>query len=190
MVRSCWNYGKTLLKSWQDLVEIMVRSCWNRGKILLKLWQDLGKMFNLSSNNVVQICSFIKPWTVCPNMHEQACQQPCSIWPAQPCSSLSTTLFKLAAIVGQPCSNLSTALFKLASSTMFKPVNKQKQAVWYSGSNWLSIQHRPIMQHEFSITCIARKWWIKLQSKSQHTVCSPVLGEKQIDCWQWLIDYF
>ena len=26
------------------------------------------------SNNVVQVRSFIKPWTVCSNMHEQACQ--------------------------------------------------------------------------------------------------------------------
>ena len=38
------------------------------------------------SNNVVQVCSFIKPWTVCSNMHGQACQQQCSSWPAQPCS--------------------------------------------------------------------------------------------------------
>ena len=40
----------------------------------------------------------------------QACQQRCSSWPAQPCSSLSTTLFKLA------------------SSTMFKIVNNHVQA--------------------------------------------------------------
>ena len=39
--------------------------------------------------------AFIKPWTVCFNMHEQACQQPCSSWPAQPCSSLSTGKNKL-----------------------------------------------------------------------------------------------
>ena len=45
--------------------------------------------------------------------HVQVCQQYCSSWPVQPCSSLSTTLFKLA------------------SSTMFKPVNRQKQAVCF-----------------------------------------------------------
>ena len=50
------------------------------------------------SNNVVQVCSFIKPWTVCSNMHEQACQQPCSSCPAQPCPSWSA----------QPCSSLWT----------------------------------------------------------------------------------
>ena len=42
--------------------------------------------------------------------HEQACQQPCSSWPAQPCSSLSTTMFKLASL------------------TMFKPVNNHVKA--------------------------------------------------------------
>ena len=52
-------------------------------------------IYHDGSNNVVQVCSFIKPWTVCSNMHEQACQQPCSSWPAQPCSSLSTGKNKL-----------------------------------------------------------------------------------------------
>ena len=62
------------------------------------------------SNNVVQVCSFIKPWTVCSNyMHKHVCQQHCSSWPAQPCSSLSA----------HPCCSLSITLFKLASSTMF-----------------------------------------------------------------------
>ena len=54
---------------------------------------------------------------------EQACQQhcsscPCSNWPAQPCWSLSTTMFKLA------------------SSTTFKPVNRQKQAVRFTCDTW------------------------------------------------------
>ena len=69
------------------------------------------------SNNVVQVCLFIKPWTVCSNMHEQACQQHCS--------RLSTTMFKLLA---------SSTMFQLASSTMhcmFKPVNRQNQAVCF-----------------------------------------------------------
>ena len=35
-------------------------------------------IYHDGSNNVVQVCSFIKPWTVCSNMHEQACQQHCS----------------------------------------------------------------------------------------------------------------
>ena len=46
-------------------------------------------------SNVVQVCSFIKPWIVCSNMHQQACQQQCSSWPAQPCSSMSTGKNKL-----------------------------------------------------------------------------------------------
>ena len=46
-------------------------------------------------SNVVQVCSFIKPWIICSNMHEQACQQQCSSWPAQPCSSMSTGKNKL-----------------------------------------------------------------------------------------------
>ena len=110
-------------------------------------------IYHYGSNNVVQVCSFIKPWTVCPNMHEQACQQHCSSWPAQSCTSLSTTMFKLASSTmfkpvnntvqagqlnhvqacqqpcsswpAQPCTSLSTTMFKLASSTMFKPVNRQ-----------------------------------------------------------------
>ena len=36
-------------------------------------------------NNVVQVCSFIKPWKVCSNMHFQACQQHSSSSPDQPC---------------------------------------------------------------------------------------------------------
>ena len=48
------------------------------------------------SNNVVQVCLFIKPWTVCSNMHEQACQQPCSSWPGQPCMSNSVDRQKQA----------------------------------------------------------------------------------------------
>ena len=73
------------------------------------VWTWLS-IYHDGSNNVVQVCSFIKPWTLCSNMHEQACQQPCSSWPVQPCSSLSTILFKLA------------------SSTMFKSVNNTVQA--------------------------------------------------------------
>ena len=30
---------------------------------------------------IVQACSFVKPQTVCSNMYEQVCQQPCSSWP-------------------------------------------------------------------------------------------------------------
>ena len=65
-------------------------------------------IYHDGSNNVVQVCSFIKPWTVCSNMHEHA--------------SLSTTLFKLAS---STMFNLaSSTMFNLASSTIFKPVNK------------------------------------------------------------------
>ena len=85
--------------------------------------------------------------------HVQACQQPRSSWPAQPCSSLSTTMFKLASSTmhgqacqqprsswpAQPCSSWpaqprsSWPAQPCSSwpviSTMFKPVNRQKQAV-------------------------------------------------------------
>ena len=113
--------------------------------MLYHVWTWL-LIYRDGSNNVVQVCSFIKPWTVCSNMHEQACQQPCLNWPAQPCSSLSTTMFKpvnnyvqagqlnrhvqacqqpCSRWPAQPCSSLSTTrMFKMASSTMFKPVNK------------------------------------------------------------------
>ena len=53
-------------------------------------------IYHDGSNNVVQLCSFIKPRTVCSNMHDQAC--------------MSTILFKLA----------SWTMSKLASSTMSK----------------------------------------------------------------------
>ena len=43
-------------------------------------------IYHDGSNDVVQVCSFIKPWTVCSN-HWQTCQQHCSSWPAQSCSS-------------------------------------------------------------------------------------------------------
>ena len=91
---------------------IAVQSCyfftpWQHVLSCMDMAVDLSWWF---PNNVVQACSFIKPWTVCSNMHEQACQQPCSSWPAQPWTSLSTTMFKLA------------------SSTMLKPVNNHVQA--------------------------------------------------------------
>ena len=75
------------------LHNIAVQSCY-----FIIPWQSCIKLliYQDGSNNVVQVCSFIKPWTV---------------W-----TSLSTTLFKLS-------------MFKLASSTMLKPVNRQKQAV-------------------------------------------------------------
>ena len=58
-------------------------------------------IYHDGSNDVVQVCSFIKrPWTVCSNMHEKACQQHFSSWPpAQPCSSLSTGKNKLCIFI-------------------------------------------------------------------------------------------
>ena len=83
-------------------------------------------IYDDGSNNVVQVCSFNKSWSLFQHAwknlstthvqagqlnhvksdnntvqagqfnHVQACQQHCSSWPAQPCSSLSTTMFKLA----------------------------------------------------------------------------------------------
>ena len=52
-------------------------------------------IYHDGSDNVVQVCSFIKPWTVCSNMHQQACQQQCTSWPVPPCSSLSTGKYRL-----------------------------------------------------------------------------------------------
>ena len=140
-----------------------VRTCKTRLDTTTKFMVVVTSLFNLvnsslpdntlttlliyhdGSNNVVQVCSFIKPWTVCSNMHEQACQQPCSSWPAQPCSrwpaqpcsrwpaqpcsSLSTKMFKLAS--STMFKMASSTMFKMASSTMFKPVNGQKQAVLF-----------------------------------------------------------
>ena len=70
-------------------------------------------IYHDGSNNVVQVRSFIKPWTVCSNMHEQACQQPCSSWPAQPCHQ----------VCQQPCSSWSAQPCSSLSTTMSKPVN-------------------------------------------------------------------
>ena len=63
-----------------------------------------------------QRCSslfFIKPWTVCStsNMHEQACQQPCSSWLAQPCSSWPAQ--PCSSWPAQPCSSWPTGKNKL-----------------------------------------------------------------------------
>ena len=98
-------------------------------------------IYHDGSNNVVQVRSFIKPWTVCSNMHEQACQQPCSSWPAQPCHQVcqqpcsswpaqpchQVCQQPYSSWSAQPCSSLSTTMLKLVSSTlsttMSKPVN-------------------------------------------------------------------
>ena len=67
--------------------------------------------------------------------HEQSVP-PCMNKPCkQPCSSLSTTMFKLASstmfkLASSTMFKLaSSTMFKLASLTMFKLVNRQKQAV-------------------------------------------------------------
>ena len=92
------------------LHNIAVQSCY-----FIIPWQHVLSCIKLviyqdGSNNVVQVCSFIKPWTIWTSLsttlfklamfkldqlnHVEACQQPCSNWPAQSCSSLSTTMFK------------------------------------------------------------------------------------------------
>ena len=53
--------------------------------------------------------------------HVQACQQYCSSWPVQPCSSLLTILFKLA-------SSTNIQACQQHCSTMNKPVNNTVQA--------------------------------------------------------------
>ena len=156
-----------------------VHGCCN---IAVHSWQHVLSCMNMVvvdlswfTNNVVQVCSFIKLYErsvpTCMNKpvnntvhagqlnHVQACQQHCSSWPFQPCSSLSRTLFKLAISTmfkpvkntiqaghlnhvqacqehysswpAQPCSSLSTTLFKLTISTMLKPVNSKKHVRFY-----------------------------------------------------------
>ena len=71
--------------------------------------------------------------------HVEACQQHCLSWPAQPCWSLSTTLFKLAS---SPCWSVS---------------NRQKQAVRFyvctTGNDCESI-------HPYIIINYRRNSWI------------------------------
>ena len=65
------------------------------------VWTTL-LIYHDGSNDVVQLCSFIKPWTVCYNMNKcQACRQHCSSWPAQPCSSLSAGKNKLCVFTSE-----------------------------------------------------------------------------------------
>ena len=52
-------------------------------------------IYHDSSNKTVQVCSFIKAWIVWSNIHKQVCQEHCSSWAAQTCSSLSTGKNKL-----------------------------------------------------------------------------------------------
>ena len=91
---------KTRLDTTTKLMVVIVTSLFNL-VISSFPWQRVYHVltwlliYHDGSNNVVQVCSFIKPWTVCSNMHEQACQQHCSSCPAQPCSSLSTGKNKL-----------------------------------------------------------------------------------------------
>ena len=85
-------------------------------------------------NIVVQSCYFIIPWHVLSCMYmavdltwwfQQHCsslfvhQQPCSSWPAQPCSSLSTNMFKLASStskIDKLCVFMYVAQFGMAST--------------------------------------------------------------------------
>ena len=86
---------------------------------------DLSTIYHDGSNNVVQVCSFIKPWTVCSNMHEQACQQHCSSWPAQPCSIWPAQPCSIWPVQScsiwpaQPYSSLSTSLNMMKTSCAF-----------------------------------------------------------------------
>ena len=90
-------------------------------KLKTKGWQKTWTIIKAKQFTTKMLCDYDwKPvhqalnnlyqnaWTSL-NDHVHACQQHCSSWPAQPCSSQSTTLFKLA------------------SSTMFKHVNNTVQ---------------------------------------------------------------
>ena len=93
------------------LHNIAVQSCY-----FIIPWQHVLScikplIYQDGSNNVAKVCLFIKPWTVWTRRsttlfklamfkldqlnHVEACQQPCSNWPAQPHSSLSTGKNKL-----------------------------------------------------------------------------------------------
>ena len=137
-------------------------------KLKTKGWQKTWTIIKAKQFTTKMLCDYDwKPvhqalnnlyqnaWTSL-NDHVHACQQHCSSWPAQPCSSQSTTLFKLASSTmfkhvnntvqpgqlnlvqtcqqhcsswsAQPCSRLSAILFKLVSSTLFKSVNNTVQA--------------------------------------------------------------
>ena len=89
-VRTCRNRLDTTTK-----FMVVVTSLFNRiislflHNMFYHAWTWLLIYYD-GSNNVVQVCSFMKRWIIWSNVHKQACQQHCSSWPAQPCSSLST----------------------------------------------------------------------------------------------------
>ena len=123
---------KTRLDTTTKLMVVIVTSLFNL-VISSFPWQRVYHVltwlliYHDGSNNVVQVCSFIKPWTVCSNMHEQACQQHCSSCPAQPCSSCPAQ--PCLSCPAQPCSSLSTGKNKLCvftCVTAYRPAKSMK----------------------------------------------------------------
>ena len=100
-----------------------------------------GKFVHGCCNIAVQSCYFIIPW-----QHVLSCMNMAvdlSWWFQQRCSSLfvhqaMNSLFQHA------WTSLSRTMFKLASSTMFKPVNRQIQAVRFHVCTYIQNLH-PIM---------------------------------------------
>ena len=101
-----------------------------------------GKFVHGCCNIAVQSCYFIIPWQHVLSCMNNACQQLRSSWPAQPCSSLSTTTFKLA------------------SSTMLKRVNRQKQAVRLYMCMWRTILVSSLLFYFFLLQV---KWWARIR---------------------------
>ena len=103
-----------------DLYNNQVHGCCNiavQACYFIIPWQHVQSGMNMAVDlswwfqQRVQVYSFIKPWTVCSKLHEQACQQPCLRMASSTMFKLaSSTMFKLG----------SSTMFKLASSTMFK----------------------------------------------------------------------
>ena len=122
-VRTCKTRLDTTTKLMVVVTSLFNLACYFIHFIII-LWQLVWTwllIYHDGSSNVVQVCSFIKPWTVCSNMHEQACQQHCSIWPAQPCSSRPAQ--KCSSWPAPPCPSLSTGKNKLCVFTCVPNVN-------------------------------------------------------------------
>ena len=115
---------------------VYVRTCKTRLDTTTKFMVVVTSLFNLVMSSLPD------------NMYHHAwtwLSVDLSWWFQQRCSSLfvhqaMNSLFQHASA---SITSLSTTMFKLASSTMFKPVNRQKQAVrFYVCSSRVRVSHR------------------------------------------------
>ena len=138
---------------------LAVQSCY-----FIISWQHVLSCMNMywpliyhdGSNNVVQVCSFIKPWTlVCSNTHEQLStillheagqlnhvRFTMLLYPYRQYTILLYFDLHLYSVYeghyvyfNHVHASLSTIMFKLASWTMSKPDNRKKQTVRFL-SKW------------------------------------------------------